>query len=336
MDFNTIFSYGAEVKVDALGTLDLGEVSLGSISGSQKNGGSLDSKLCFIDPAHLANLKSLPKPIYVDWEIVKIENGRLVPGTDAEVAENKAIRLVFKYGVLLPEGKQTHVLPSALKDHRNIGLLDLQFTIFYQMDFQKPGKDISIWQTAETIMNTADGSVSMKLVSFTDEGDFSKLKSLKYQTRVESVPSTWSDKKDKFVHKTESDWAHKIWFIKWDKTDKYTLEKAWSADIPVEPKDAQFQQSSNSNSSMGQTQSSSFSISATTSGNITTVKWTETAGATSYKLSLTYPNGGVKDFNSSENSISLKNLPPGVYKATVTATSASGATLSTGSGQITN
>lgn len=324
MDFNQTFSYGATVKLDVIGGLDLGEVSLGSINGSLEDG-SLSSVLAYIDPAHLQNLKSLPKPIFVDYVLVKFENGRFAPAT---TEDKNAVRLIFKYGELLPKPDYT---PSIVKnDDRTIGYLDLQYTIFYPMTFEKKGKDIPVWQTAETIVDTVDNSISMKLVNFINKDDFSKLKSLGVEARLESVSSVWSDEKNKFVSPAESPWKWK------GRNERNTLEVVWNADIYTTAAQPAPTTGTTSGSTMGQTQTSSFSISATTSGNITTVKWTETAGATSYKLSLTYPNGGVKDFNSSKSSIDLKNLPPGVYKATVIATSASGATLSTGSGQITN
>ena len=342
MDFNTPFSYGAQAKLQSFGTLSLGEVSLGSITGVVGNG-SVDSKLAFIDPKHVATFLSLPRPIFAVYLIVKIESGRLVPGTEEEVKQNKAIRLIFKYGQLLPECKPTFDLPNALKDYRTIGLLDLQFTIFYEMNFEKSGKDFPIWQTAETIVDTTDKSVSMQLVSFTDKSDFDKLKSLKYQTRIESVQSTWSDKKDKFVHNSESDWAgHFLWLIRWDKTDRYTLEKAWSADIPTEPKGGVQNQGitgSTNSGSMGQSNNSApqFSISATKSGAITTVSWTAVTGASGYRLELLYPGGGTKQFNETgKTSMDLKNLPPGTFTATVYALGPTDQIIFTGKGQITN
>lgn len=328
MDFNTTFSYGAEVKMDVIGDLDLGEVSVGEITTSGADG-AISSVLAYIDPSHLANLKSLPKPIFIDYVLVKFENGRFAPAT---ADDKNAVRLIFKYGKLLPKPDYT---PSIVKnDNRTIGYLDLQYTIFYPMTFEKKGKDIPVWQTAETLIDTSNGSISMKLVNFINESDFSKLKALSVESRLESVSSVWSNEKNKFVAPSESPW-------KWaSRNEKNTLEVVWNADIYTVAAQSAPTTGATSGSMMGQSGNNNapkFSISATRgSDNTTTVKWTETTGATSYKLSLTYPNGGVKDFNSSENSIGLKNLPPGVYKATVIATSASGATLSTGSGQITN
>lgn len=327
MDFNTTFSYGAEVKMDVIGDLDLSEVSVGEITTSGSDG-AISSVLAYVDPAHLANLKSLPKPIFIDYVLVKFENGRFAPAT----AEDKnAVRLIFKYGKSLPKPSYTPAIVNY--DDRTIGYLDLQYTIFYPMTFEKKGKDIAVWQTAETLVDTSNGSISMKLVNFINESDFSKLKALSVESRLESVSSVWSNEKNKFVTPSESPW-------KWaSRNEKNTLEVVWNADIYTVAAQAPTTGATSGSTNMGQSGNNTpqFSISATKgSGNITTVKWTETAGATGYKLSLTYPNGGLKDFNSSKGSIDLKNLPPGVYKAIVTATSASGATLSTGSGQITN
>ena len=58
---------------------------------------------------------------------------------------------------------------------RSIGYFDLQYNIFYEVPFRRPGKDTVIWQSAMTLIDTSDrtGKVTqkMKLITLKSKED---------------------------------------------------------------------------------------------------------------------------------------------------------------------
>lgn len=317
VDVDHLLTHMAQVKFDKIGIVTYAEILVNEIDADGDRG---KPTLVFVDAKYLDLIKSLPTPVYVNVATVKYKNGRFVQAT---AKDKNSARLICGFGNELPFPP---LPPLATETGRSIGYFDLQYNIFYEVPFRRPGKDTVIWQGAMTTIDTSDrtGKVTkkIKLVTLKSREDISLFDSLQYVVRVEAFNSVWSNDKNKFVSPDETPYIDdknidrpKVFGL--SKTDRLTNFVVWSADIYTPPilveNDSIFEDATDV--SVPTIKVEAILISE----NTVLLKWDSVGVDWSlYTITLIYPSGNTKQFPADEATIRLKNLPKGgIFKVLV-------------------
>ncbi|MBP6855191.1 MAG: hypothetical protein KBD26_03495 [Candidatus Pacebacteria bacterium] len=310
IDMDNLLTNMAQVKFDKIGVTTYAEILVNEIDADGDRG---KPTLVFVDAKYLDLIKSLPTPVYVNVAIVKYKNGRFV---QTGASDKNSARLICGFGneLIFPE-----FTPLEGEKGRSIGYFDLQYNIFYEVPFRRPGKDTVIWQSAMTLIDTSDrtGKVTqkMKLITLKSKEDIELFDTLLYAVRVEALNSVWSNEKNKFVVPSETPYTddknvNRLKLFGLSKTDRMTNLVIWSADIYTPPTVAT---QSDSDILFVSITVPSIQVEAISVGdNTVLLKWDSVGTDWSlYTITLIYPSGNTRKFPASDASIKLKNLPKG-------------------------
>ncbi|QQR76357.1 hypothetical protein IPJ63_02545 [Candidatus Nomurabacteria bacterium] len=312
IDMDNLLAHMAQVKFNKIGSITYAEILVNEIDA---NGDRGKPTLVYIDASYLDLIKILPTPVYVNTVVVKYKKGRFV---QAAANDNNSARLVCGFGeeLVFPVFNEL-----STEKGRSIGYFDLQYNIFYEVPFKRPGKDTVIWQGAMTLIDTSDRTAKvtrkMKLITLKSKEDRELFDTLLYSARVEALASVWSNEKNKFVIPDETPYIddkniHRPEIFGLSKTDRMTNLVVWNADIYTTPT-VSTQPDSDSIEFTVDATVASIQVEAVLLGdNVVLLKWDSVGTDWSlYTITLIYPSGNTRKFPASDASIKLKNLPKG-------------------------